>query len=79
MGGVQIIVPPTLQVEASGFAIMGGFEPVDRVPDNPDPATPVLRIRGFAMMGGVVIEMRLPGESEREARKRRKLERKRRP
>lgn len=76
MGGVDIIVPPNLAVECEGFAIMGGFEEVDRAPVSPDPDRPLLRITGFALMGGFGIATRLPGESGWQARKRRKRERK---
>jgi hypothetical protein len=75
MGGVEIIVPPNLPVEAEGVAIMGGFDHVDRAPAEPDPGAPLLRVTGLALMGGVHIEMRLPGESSRDARKRRRRER----
>jgi Cell wall-active antibiotics response 4TMS YvqF/Domain of unknown function (DUF1707) len=75
MGGVEIIVPPNLPVEAEGVAIMGGFDHVDRAPAEPDPGAPLLRVSGVAFMGGVHIEMRLPGESSRDARKRRRRER----
>jgi hypothetical protein len=75
MGGVEIIVPPNLPVEAEGVSIMGGFDHVDRAPADPDPGAPLLRVKGLALMGGVHIEMRLPGESSREARRRRKRER----
>jgi hypothetical protein len=75
MGGAQIIVPPGLSVEVSGTAIMGGFAHVDRVPETLDPDRPVLRVHGLAFMGGVAVETRLPGESEREAHRRRKHER----
>jgi hypothetical protein len=75
MGGIQIIVPPTLSVDVSGTAIMGGFDHVERVPQVVDPHRPVLRVHGFAFMGGVFIETRLPGESERDAHRRRKHER----
>jgi hypothetical protein len=75
MGGVEIIVPPQLAVEAEGAAIMGGFEHIERAPMTPDPAAPLLRVTGLAVMGGVHIETRLPGESAREARRRRKRER----
>jgi hypothetical protein len=75
MGGVEIIVPPNLPVEAEGISIMGGFDHIDRAPSEPDPGAPLLRVKGLAFMGGVHIEMRLPGESSREARKRRKRER----
>lgn len=76
MGGVEIIVPPSLAVESNGAAIMGGFEHVDRAPMHAEPGRSLLRISGIAMMGGVNIEMRLPGESSRAARKRRRKERK---
>jgi hypothetical protein len=76
MGGAQIIVPPGLAVEMDGTAIMGGFEHMERAPVEPDPDRPVLRIRGFVMMGGVAVQTRLPGESERDARRRERKERK---
>jgi hypothetical protein len=75
MGGVEIIVPPTLAVESNGAAIMGGFEHVDRAPVALEPGSTVLRITGLALMGGVSIETRLIGESSRQARRRRKRER----
>ena len=70
MGGINIVVPPGLAVQMHGSAIMGGFADINRAPANPDPDTPLLRVRGLTMMGGVNVEMRLPGESERGARKR---------
>lgn len=75
MGDVEIIVPPTLHVETHGIGIMGGFDALDRSPTSPDPTEPVLRIRGLALMGGVEVKTRLPGESAREARRRQRLER----
>jgi hypothetical protein len=69
-GGVQIIVPPNLAVEVHGTAIFGGFDHMDRASSSPDPSLPVLRIRGRAIFGGVSVETRLPGESEREAHRR---------
>jgi hypothetical protein len=75
MGGVAIIVPPSLSVEVSGTAVMGGFEHVERVPLLPDPDRPVLRVGGLAVMGGVSVQTRLPGESERGGHRRRRHER----
>jgi len=69
MGGIHILVPPGVRVEAHGFGIMGGFD--DRSSNaDVDPGAPLIRIHGFALMGGVGIEVRLPGESERQARRR---------
>jgi hypothetical protein len=70
MGGINILVPPGLAVQMHGSAIFGGFADINRAPANPDPDAPLLRIHGLTMMGGVNVEMRLPGESERGARKR---------
>ena len=69
MGGVQIIVPPGLAVEAEGIGLMGGFEAIDRTPPAPEPERPLLRIRGFAFMGGVEVKTRLPGEGVGAARR----------
>ena len=76
MGGAEIIVPPEMSVEVSGFAFMGGFDHDTDEPLRRDPDQPTLRVQGFAMMGGVDVTVRLPGETPREAKKRRKLERK---
>ena len=76
MGGAEIIVPPEMDVEVSGFAFMGGFEHNTDQPIHANPERPTLCIKGFAMMGGVGVEVRLPGETPREAKRRRKLERK---
>jgi hypothetical protein len=76
MGGASLIVPPQLAVEMNGVALMGGFEHAERAPQVPDPDRPLLRVSGFVCMGGVSIETRLPGESEGDARRRRRQERK---
>ena len=68
-------VPPGLAVETEGVAIMGSFEHVDRAPAHPDPDAPLLRVRGFAFMSSVEIKMRLPGETEHDAHRRLKQER----
>jgi len=78
MGGVDIIVPPGVTVETSGFGIMGGFDGHSQTVATDDPAAPVLRIRGLAVMGGIDVKMMLPGETPRDARRRVKEERRRR-
>jgi hypothetical protein len=76
MGGCEIIVPPGLAVDMDGIAIMGGFEHMERSSPQRDPETPYLRVSGFVAMGGVQITTRLVGETERDARRREKGERK---
>ena len=77
-GGVEIIVPPGLHVESHGIAIMGGFDHLSDTTQPTDMDGPTLRISGLACMGGVDVTVRYPGETAREARRRRKLERKER-
>jgi hypothetical protein len=77
MGGTEIVVPPGINVESHGIGIMGGFDHRGDLHD-PDMDAPTLRISGLAIMGGVDISVRYPGESAREARRRRKLEAKER-
>ena len=55
--------------EVSVFAFMGGAEIIV-------PPEMAVEVSGFAMMGGVDVTARLPGETGRQAKKRRKLERK---
>jgi hypothetical protein len=55
MGAVSVTVPEGVSVELSGFALMGGNSgPDDRVP--PLPNSPIVRVRAFSLMGGVVVE-----------------------
>ncbi|MGE0159484.1 MAG: DUF1707 domain-containing protein [Gemmatimonadales bacterium] len=77
-GGVDVIVPPGMNVECHGVGIMGGF---DHAPDTiaaPDPMAPTLRVSGVALMGGVHVTVRHAGESRRDARRRRRQERRER-
>jgi len=76
MGGAEIIVPPGLTVESDGVAILGSFEHTEDSVLNPDPDAPVLRVRGLAIMGGVEVTIRYPGETPREAKRRRRFAKK---
>jgi class 3 adenylate cyclase len=54
MGGIDVIVPEGIQVEMTGLAIFGGKD--CRVKDvQPVPGSPVVRVRVFALMGGVTV------------------------
>lgn len=78
MGGANVIVPPGLTVESDGVALLGSFEHREDAVVSPDPDAPVLRVRGFTIMGGVEVSIRLPGETNRDAKKRRRFERRNR-
>jgi len=61
MGGSTIYLPDSVDVEISGFAIMGGNE--ERGPDSrPRPGAPVVHIKTFSLMGGNTI-WRLPPQT----------------
>ena len=71
MGGVEIIVPPGLRVECEGIGLMGGFDSLDQHGGGSGGGTgPTLRIRGAAVMGGVEITQRLPGETAKDRKRR---------
>ncbi|MFQ5678447.1 MAG: DUF1707 domain-containing protein [Gemmatimonadota bacterium] len=74
MGGAEIIVPPGMRVDVGGTAVMGAFEH-RRQAAEPAPDAPLLRVNGLALMGGVEVKVRLPGETEKEARRRLRAER----
>ena len=74
-GNLEIIVPPQLAVECDGSSIFGNIESHGGAAVA-DPDRPVLRIHGSVIFGNVEVHTRLPGESAREARKRKKREQK---
>ncbi len=78
MGGMQVIVPPGVEVVVRGVGIMGGFDQREEgVPG--DPGAPRVIVTGFAFWGGVGVERKLT-RSERqrlkEERRQEKLDRK---
>jgi hypothetical protein len=58
MGGIDIIVGEDIEVDISGFGIMGGFD--HRASGPGLPGAPRLRVYGFALMGGVNVQRRGP-------------------
>jgi hypothetical protein len=71
MGGAQIYVPDSVDVEVGGFSFMGGHEDIGSERP-PRPGAPVIRIRVYNLMGGASI-YRLPpqarGASLKDARR----------
>ena len=60
-GGIEVAVPPGLDVDVSGFAIMGGLERISQESGSTDPRRPQLRIHAFAFMGGIEVRALQPG------------------
>lgn len=60
MGGVDIIVPAGIRVEAMGMAVMGGFETNAGDATATSPDLPFIRLSGLAVMGGVEATVRRP-------------------
>ncbi len=58
MGGAQIYVPDSVDLEVGGFSLMGGHEEIGSQRP-PRPGAPVIRIRIYNLMGGASI-YRLP-------------------
>lgn len=79
MGGVNVVVPPGVEVEVRGVGIMGGFDSREEgVPG--EPGAPRVIVKGVAMMGGVGVERKLPRAERRrlkEEQRRLKEERRR--
>ena len=59
MGGVDVTVPEGVDVQLSGFAVMGGN---DHHPGTAPvrPGTPTVYVRAFSLMGGVDVKVRRP-------------------
>jgi hypothetical protein len=55
LGGLNITVPPEMQVIDTGVAILGGRE-IDGGDGGGEPGGPVLRLTGFCFLGGVEVK-----------------------
>ena len=76
-GEVSILVPPGLDLEVQTNAILASVELPERAePPDRSAGAPRVVLTGFVVMGSVEIRERYPGESKREAKKRRKQRRK---
>jgi len=72
MSGVRLLVPAGLPVEVEGVGILGAFDERVADPEGGDEPPSRLRVSGLALLSGVEVEDRLPGETSRQARRRRK-------
>ncbi|MGA5900586.1 DUF1707 SHOCT-like domain-containing protein [Streptomyces venetus] len=77
MGGVDVIVPPGVEVVVRGIGVMGGFDHQEEgVPG--EPGAPRVVITGFAFWGGVGVQRKLTRAEKlriKEARRQEKLDR----
>ncbi|MFC7264995.1 DUF1707 SHOCT-like domain-containing protein [Streptomyces lutosisoli] len=78
MGGMNVVVPPGVEVVVRGIGIMGGFD--HREEGQPgEPGAPRVIVTGFAFWGGVGVERKLTRAERlriKEERRQEKLERK---
>ncbi|MGW2518118.1 DUF1707 SHOCT-like domain-containing protein [Streptomyces sp. NPDC001617] len=71
MGGMNIIVPPGVEVVVRGIGIMGGFDHSEEgVPG--EPGAPRVIVNGFAFWGGVGVERKLTKEERRRLKEERR-------
>ncbi|MER6030416.1 DUF1707 domain-containing protein [Streptomyces sp. NPDC001851] len=74
MGGVQVIVPPGVEVVVRGIGVMGGFDhPRDDGP--PEPGAPRVVIGGFAFWGGVAVARKVTRAEQKRLKEQRRQER----
>ncbi|AOR34046.1 hypothetical protein BFF78_26000 [Streptomyces fodineus] len=74
MGGLQVTVPPGVEVVVRGIGVMGGFEhPRDDGP--PDPGAPRVIIGGFAFWGGVGVQRKVTRAERLQLKEQRRQER----
>ncbi len=76
MGGIDVYVPDSVEVQVDDAAVMGGND--QRGSGRPArPGAPVVRVKAYSLMGGVVV-WPLPAEAGRACRCGRRSERQRR-
>ncbi|MEA3020626.1 MAG: hypothetical protein QOI47_2150 [Actinomycetota bacterium] len=75
MGGIEILVSEGVAVHVSGIPFMGGFD--DKT--NPDapvlPGAPVIKIKYFAMWGGIAVKSKAAPEVEAKRKEERRQQR----
>ncbi|PSM43734.1 hypothetical protein C6Y14_08910 [Streptomyces dioscori] len=78
MGGLNVVVPPGVEVVVRGIGVMGGFDHGQEGVAG-EPGAPRVVVTGFAFWGGVGVERKISKAERlrlREERRREKLERK---
>ncbi|MFF4451085.1 DUF1707 domain-containing protein [Streptomyces goshikiensis] len=72
MGGIQITVPPGVEVDVRGIGVMGAFDQRGN-PGPLQPGAPRVVVTGFALWGGVEIRVK-PPKPDRESKPRSRKE-----
>ncbi|MFG3102896.1 DUF1707 domain-containing protein [Streptomyces sp. NPDC048182] len=73
MGGVNVIVPPGVEVVVRGIGVMGGFDHREEgVPG--EPGAPRVIVTGFAFWGGVDVRRKLTRAERQRLKEERRLE-----
>ncbi|MDI3407964.1 DUF1707 SHOCT-like domain-containing protein [Streptomyces cavernicola] len=71
MGGVDVIVPPGVEVVVRGIGVMGGFE--ERLGDDlPERGAPRVIVTGFAFWGGVGVKRKVTRAQKRQLKEERR-------
>ena len=70
MGNLELILPPELAIDVDVSSVMGSVEQRHRLPVEPDPSRPMLRVTGRVLMGNLEISTLLPGETKRDGMRR---------
>jgi hypothetical protein len=73
MGSVEIVVPPGVEVEVAASSVLGSVE--ERVERSSATGAPIVRVVGRVKLGSLEVETRQAGETERDARWRRRYDR----
>lgn len=73
MGNVEVIVPPGVEVDVRASTLLGNAE--QRVERTAATGGRVVHILARVRLGNLEVEMREPGETHRDARRRRRIER----
>jgi hypothetical protein len=76
MGNFEVVLPPGLGIDVEVSSFAGSVTERHRVSPDADPAQPQIRIVGWVRFGNLDITTRLSGETERDARRRERRERK---
>jgi hypothetical protein len=74
MGSLELVLPPELAIDVDVSSVMGSVEERHRLPVDPDPSRPMLRVTGRVLMGSLEITTLLRGETKGDGQRRERKE-----